>query len=77
MNLIQRGTTASRANRGKSVKNSIAQRFGRGGYESNWSAANLTQTIFFGMYSENDTSTHLTGLGHKWKVMIANQTILG
>ena len=77
MDLIQGGTTASRANRGKSVKRSITQRVGCGGYESHWSAANLTQTIFFGMYSENDTSTHLTGLGHKRKVMIANQTILG
>lgn len=54
MNLIQRGTTASRANRGKSVNKSIAQRVGCGSYDSNWSLANLTQTIFFGMYSEND-----------------------
>jgi len=35
MNLIQRGTTASQANRGKSVKRSIAQCGDRRGYERN------------------------------------------
>jgi hypothetical protein len=35
MNLIQRGTTASRANRGKSVKHSIAQRNESGSYGGN------------------------------------------
>jgi hypothetical protein len=35
MNLIQRGTTASRANRGKSVNTSIAQSKGGGGYAGN------------------------------------------
>ena len=35
MNLIQRGTTASQANRGKSVKYSIAQRGDGRGYERN------------------------------------------
>jgi hypothetical protein len=67
MNLIQRGTTASRANRGKSVKNSIAQRFGRGGYDGNCIAANLIQAISFAMYSENDLSTHLTHWEQDWK----------
>ena len=32
MNLVQRGTTASRANRGKSVNDSIAQRVGQPSY---------------------------------------------
>jgi len=35
MNLVQRWTTASRANREKSVKNSIAQRMVQGDYMSN------------------------------------------
>jgi hypothetical protein len=35
MNLIQRGTTASRANRGKSVKKSIAQYNGSERYVRN------------------------------------------
>jgi hypothetical protein len=35
MNLIQRGTTASRANRGKSVENSIAQGIGTVSYGGN------------------------------------------
>ena len=35
MNLIQRGTTASRANRGKSVNDSIAQRKGCPSYGGN------------------------------------------
>jgi hypothetical protein len=63
MNLIQRGTTASRANRGKSVKRSIAQRAGGGSYDRNCLVTNLTSAIFFAVYSENDPSTHLTDLG--------------
>jgi len=43
MNLIQRGTTASRANRGKSVKKSIAQRIGHDSDESNRVMAGLIQ----------------------------------
>jgi hypothetical protein len=35
MNLVQLGTTASRANRGKSVKGSIAQSNGSNRYERN------------------------------------------
>ncbi len=36
MNLIQRGTTASRANRGKSVKKSIAHSNYYGGYQGKY-----------------------------------------
>jgi hypothetical protein len=67
MNLIQRGTTASRANRGKSVKKSITQRTGSGRYDGNWIVANFTQVIFVAMYSENDPSTHLTVWEQDWK----------
>jgi len=77
MNLIQRGTTASRANRGKSVKRSIAQRAGRGSYDRNCRAAIFTQAIFDAVYSENGPSTHLTTLGTGLERMIANQAVLG
>jgi hypothetical protein len=67
MNLIQRGTTASRANRGKSVKRSIAQRTGGGCYYRNWDEADFTQPIFFAVYPENHPSTHLTLWEQDWK----------
>lgn len=41
MNLIQRGTTASRANRGKSVNDSIAQSAGRDSDDGNGAGAGL------------------------------------
>ena len=49
MNLIQRGTTASRANRGKSVKKSIAQRCDRGSYERNESMMSMIPRAFAGV----------------------------
>jgi len=59
MNLIQRGTTASRANRGKSVKKSITQRGDRGSYDRNewwwgWSPRN-----FVGVIPWKRSSAHL------------------
>jgi len=42
MNLVQLGTTASRANREKSVKNSIAQRIVQWDYGSNGRAGELS-----------------------------------
>ena len=77
MNLIQRGTTASRANRGKSVKKSIAQRTCRCRYDGNCIVANLPQAISFAMYSENDRGTHLTNLATGPERMIANEAVLG
>src|SRR5271169_588103 len=46
MNLIQRGTTASRANRGKSVKKSIARRCGTARYDRNGVVVSLIPTTF-------------------------------
>ncbi len=77
MNLIQRGTTASRANRGKSVKRSIAQRTSRCRYDGNCIVANLTQAISFAMYSENDRATHLTNWSTGLERMVANEAVLG
>jgi hypothetical protein len=47
MNLIQLGITASRANRGKSVKRSIAQRMVRRSYERNWMLVSLIPQDLF------------------------------
>ena len=52
MNLIQRGTTASRANRGKSVMKSIAQRGGTDSYQRNWIVASLIPQNLSAGYSE-------------------------
>ena len=46
MNLIQRGTTASRANRGKSVKGSIAQSNDSNSYERNGGIGQLDSARF-------------------------------
>ncbi len=59
MNLIQRGTTASRANRGKSVTNSIARSRDRGRYQGN-----TGERLSCGVHLENDKSTHLINLGN-------------
>lgn len=60
MNLVLRGTTASRANRGKSVKESIAQSNGCNSYERNgcWPAG--FRKISFAVYLENQATAHLT-----------------
>jgi hypothetical protein len=46
MNLVQRGTTASRANRGKSVNDSIAQRVGAPSYRGKTLLASLIPEDF-------------------------------
>ena len=63
MDLIQLGITASRANRGKSVNRSIAQRMVRQGYERNWGVASWIPEDFFGVYPEKDGCTHPTHFG--------------
>ena len=65
MNLIQRGTTASRANRGKSVKKSIAQDNGSERYVRNAGGPVSSSRILFAVYLKSDASTHLTRLGQR------------
>jgi len=82
MNLIQLGITASRANRGKSVKRSIAQRMVRRSYERNWGLVSLIRSRDFcppflpftlkPMFASNQFGKRLES-----KVMIAKEAVLG
>jgi hypothetical protein len=76
MNLIQRGTTASRANRGKSVKKSIAQYDGSGVTCVMQGPPVSSFRILLTVYLKCDASTHLTGLGQRLRRKVANQIVL-
>ena len=77
MNLIQRGTTASRANRGKSVNDSIAQRNGTPSYRRKRLFVSLIPGNLCGNYAEWGGGTHLTSLGTATERKIANRAVLG
>ncbi len=77
MNLIQRGTTASRANRGKSVNDSIAQRVGTPSYQRKRLLVSLIPGNMYRSYPEWDGGTHLTSSGTATERKVANQAVLG
>jgi len=77
MNLIQRGTTASRANRGKSVNDSIAQRNGAPSYRRKRLFVSLIPGNLYRSYPEWGGGTHLTSSGTATERKVANQAVLG
>jgi hypothetical protein len=65
MNLVQLGTTASRANRGKSVNDSIAQGMVLRSYDGKRMLGSLIPKILCPIYSGMDRWTHLNGWGQR------------